>query len=109
VFLVFDLTNIASFNALGYWLALIEENCNQMPLVVVIANKNDLPHREVDIETVAEFCRKRDLTYFVTSALTGENVENAANHMLMTLAGGKKKKFESESLALDGPPQGDCC
>jgi small GTP-binding protein len=111
VFLVFDLTNRASFNALSYWLTLIEENCNGMPLIVIIANKSDLPTREVEIESVAQFCRERELTYFLTSALTGENIENAANHMLMTLAGGRKKRVETEKLSLDGEPRSSqmCC
>jgi small GTP-binding protein len=111
VFLVFDLTNRASFEALGYWLKLIEENCNHVPLIVIIANKNDLPNREVELEAVAQFCRENELQYFVTSALTGENVENAANHMLMTLAGGRRKRVETEKLVLDGGPRPreGCC
>jgi GTPase SAR1 family protein len=90
---------------------MIEENCNGMPLIVIIANKNDLPNHEVELEAIAHFCRERELTYFVTSALTGENVQNAANHMLMTLAGGKKKKVETEKLVLDGGQRGvkRCC
>jgi small GTP-binding protein len=101
VFLVFDLTNKGSFDALPYWLGLIQENCSHMPLIVLIANKNDLPDHKVDGEAIAAFCRERELIYFVTSALTGENVKNAANHMLMTLAAGCRRKVDQEPIRLD--------
>jgi small GTP-binding protein len=111
VFLVFDLTNKSSFEALPYWLGLIQKNCSHMPLIVLIANKNDLPGHQIDGEAIATFCRERDLTYFVTSALTGENVQNAANHMLMTLATGCRRKVDQEPIRLDRPVEDRqrCC
>jgi hypothetical protein len=84
-----------------------------MPLVVLIANKNDIPGDRHQVETheIADFCRERELTFFVTSALTGENVQNAANHMLMTLATGCRRKVDQEQIVLTPPLEGrkQCC
>jgi hypothetical protein len=82
-----------------------------MPLVVLIANKCDIAHWEVGSEKVATFCKERELSYFVTSALTGQNVRNAADHMTMTLAGGLRKKVDQQPIVLerDLAPRRECC
>jgi hypothetical protein len=61
------------------------------------------PDPKIDVEAIAAFCRERDLTYFVTSALTGGNVQNAANHMLMTHATRCRRKGDQELIRLDRP------
>jgi small GTP-binding protein len=111
VFLVFDLTNKSSFDALNYWLQLIEENVSRMPLVVIIANKVDLPDHQVDTEDVAAYCKSKGLVYFVTSAMTGENVVNAAKHMVEKLALVTRKKVDEQIVSLDGGQKMDqaCC
>jgi small GTP-binding protein len=111
VFLVFDLTSRKSFDSLPYWLQLIEENSNAMPLIVIIGNKTDLPNPEVDFEMIAKFCGTRGLTFFMVSALTGENVENAAVHMLLGLTKTKVREVQEEKIALDGDSRAGqgCC
>ena len=82
VFLVFDVTAPSSFGSLDYWLNMIKENSSQDPVIVVIANKSDLPNHQVSKEVIADYCKVRDLPFFFTSALSGENIENAANFMV---------------------------
>ena len=82
VFLVFDITNRQSFESLDYWLKMIDENTSEKPVIVIIANKIDLPNRQVEDEEIAKFAENGNYPFFTTSALTGENIENAANCMI---------------------------
>jgi small GTP-binding protein len=111
VFLVFDLTNKASFLALDYWLNLIGENAHKIPVIVLVANKSDLPDREIDTEQVAAYARQKGLGYFITSALTGENIENAANYMVATLVASHRKRLEEEVIEPQEAPKPEegCC
>jgi hypothetical protein len=81
-------------------LGLIEENTTHMSLIVLVANNCNITHWEVGSEKVATFCKERELSDFITSALTGQNVRNAADHMTMTLAGGLRKKVDQQPIGL---------
>lgn len=109
VFLVFDITDEKSFKDLDYWINMIKEhsnttssNADSTPLIVVIANKIDCPKEkhQVDIETISNSCRERDLDYFITSALTGENVKNAADFMVKKLTERRRVKANEETINL---------
>lgn len=100
VFLVFDVTSSSSFGSLDYWINMIKENSNQDPLIVVIANKSDLPNHQVSKELIADYCRRRELPFFLTSALSGENIENAANFMVHGLIE-HGDRARSDSMTID--------
>lgn len=102
VFLVFDLTDKESFESLDYWLKMIAEHSNVVPYVVLIANKYDKPPEEqkTGVEAIAKYCNESeyDLHYFMTSALTGENVENALRFMIESLVSRKRSTPQEEKL-----------
>lgn len=117
VFLIFDLTDKESFDSLDYWIKLIAEHSNEIPYVVLIANKHDRPTEEhkINVETIAKYCEESeyDLHYFVTSALTGENVENALRFMIESLVSKKRtspqeERFEDLNSQNEGG-HGYCC
>ena len=87
-FLVFDLTVPKSLNNLhASWIEDIQNNAGKIPLIL-IGNKVDL--REsiiVSQQDVRVFLNQHSNVedHFITSALTGENVENAF-HKLASLA-----------------------
>lgn len=113
VFLVFDVTNRASFDSLDYWLNLIHENTHEMPLVVIIANKIDMNDHAVDPEEIQKFGKDHQLTVFMVSAWTGENVQNAVNYMIQTLAQANHSVNESDTVMLSSRKQNSkdqsCC
>jgi small GTP-binding protein len=83
-FLVFDLTNKDSFYNLMNWINELNEFREHEISVVIVGNKRDLEHeREVDYNeavTLAEMLSEkfnRKFSYIETSALTGENIEEA--------------------------------
>lgn len=70
--LVFDLTNVHSFERLSGYLDLLHKYCKDKP-VILVGNKKDLT-RVVPQELAQAFASKHGLPYFETSAKTGENV-----------------------------------
>jgi small GTP-binding protein len=74
-FIVLDLTRKETMYTFGNWLLSLYKAAGQIP-VVVLANKNDLKP-EYDKEEIESLLRVYDFKYFLTSAKTGENVNNA--------------------------------
>lgn len=75
--IVFDLTNRQSFKNLHEWILSLYNIVSRVPIVIV-GNKSDLKNRitvpEAEIrETVSHYNSR----YFITSAKTGENVNEA--------------------------------
>ncbi|CAD5110902.1 DgyrCDS264 [Dimorphilus gyrociliatus] len=83
--LVFDLTNESSFRNVGDWLTQLQTHayCDN-PDVVLCGNKCDLDEniRAVSQKEIREFTDRYGLSYFETSAKTGENVSQAVECLL---------------------------
>ena len=110
VFLFFDLTQKQTFENLSSWLQTISDNSSD-PLVVVIANKNDLQGHEVSHDEISKFCRDRDLPFFLTSAKTGENIQNAICFMISELSKRQIQSPHSECIEINTEKEkkNDCC
>lgn len=72
--LVYDITNLESFNALKHWHT---ELLNKVPncLIIIIGNKIDLMEsRQVDPSIVEEYAKQYNIPFYETSSKTGQNV-----------------------------------
>ncbi|KAH0791350.1 ras-related protein Rab-14-like [Histomonas meleagridis] len=77
VFLVFDVTNRESFSHLGFWTddAMLLSPSNSIK--VLVGNKTDLvSQRAVSTAEASDFAQQNGLTYFETSALSGERIDD---------------------------------
>ena len=103
-FIVFDLTNKDSLYSVMNWFNELKEFREDEISVVIVGNKRDLEHeREIDYDegvTLAEMLSEkynRKYSYIETSALTGENIEEAfgivSYHYIML-----SKEFEENNL-----------
>ncbi|MFW9820162.1 MAG: Rab family GTPase [Candidatus Thorarchaeota archaeon] len=103
-FIVFDLTNKDSFYNVMDWFNELNEFREHEISVVIVGNKRDLKkEREIDreeAETLAEMLSEKynkKISYIETSALSGENIEEAfgivAYHYIML-----SKEFRESSL-----------
>ncbi|MFW9782260.1 MAG: GTP-binding protein [Candidatus Heimdallarchaeota archaeon] len=103
-FIIFDLTNKDSFYNVMNWFNELNEFKEHEISIVVVGNKKDLEQqREVDYEeatTLAEMLSEKynkKISYIETSALTGENIEEAfgivSYHFIML-----SKEFEEKNL-----------
>ncbi|CAF3236256.1 unnamed protein product [Rotaria socialis] len=88
VLLVYDITNLQSFENLEDWYSTVLKYCaGRKPLFVLVGNKNDLQHlRAVKAEKHHEFAKDRDMLAYFASAKTGESIETifrqAAAHLM---------------------------
>lgn len=96
VLLVYDVTNRKTFTELDNWL----EEANRygcplsklhrtgdLPFVILLANKTDLPKRQVQKADGVQFASKHGMYYYETSANSGENVVEALNFLFEKVVG----------------------
>ena len=90
--LLYDVTRRRTFLNVNNWKEEAFKNLiKEIPLILV-ANKVDLKDsRVVSTEEGEEFAKKNGFFYVESSALTGENVEQAYAHLCMTMIEESKK------------------
>ena len=101
--LVYDVTSEYSFKELTTWLNIIDKqvvNANlQQMKIVLIGNKTDLKDaREVPYEVGMKFAKERQMRFFETSAMTGENIKEAVDCLVDELAKHAKDDNKCEPL-----------
>jgi Ras-related protein Rab-1A len=78
IIVVFDLTRPETFSDLDFWVNSIMAEKNYSPVVVLLGNKSDLKDQQkVTEEEFQKMASKLNAIYFLTSAKTGANVEEA--------------------------------
>ncbi len=79
--LVCDLTRMKTLESIeDYWYPMLLDRAGEIP-VVLLANKRDLPNWEISEEDVKRVASQINAPYFLTSAKTGEHVDEAF-HMI---------------------------
>jgi small GTP-binding protein len=83
VYLVFDLANRASFDALDRWIRDAKDIIQTDVIFVLIGNKSDLvAERAVGQKDARQFATEQQMKYFEVSAKTGDNVAKAMTSIL---------------------------
>ncbi|UJR15124.1 hypothetical protein I4U23_002089 [Adineta vaga] len=87
VLLVYDITNLQSFENLDDWYHTVTKYCaSRKPLFALVGNKSDLEHlRAVKAEKHYQFTKERDMLSYFVSAKTGESVENLFRQVTASL------------------------
>lgn len=76
--LVYDITSRETYNALTNWLTDARTLASPNIVIILCGNKKDLDaEREVTFLEASRFAQENELMFLETSALTGENVEEA--------------------------------
>lgn len=76
--LVYDITSRESYTALTSWLCDARSLASPSIVIILCGNKKDLEgDRDVTFLEAARFAQENELMFLETSALTGENVEEA--------------------------------
>lgn len=76
-FIVYDITNRDSFINVRHWLTDVRSSDRSDIVCILIGNKSDLNNREVSTEEGQKLADDYNMTFFETSAKTGEGVEAA--------------------------------
>lgn len=92
--LVYDITSRETYNALTHWLTDARTLASPNIVILLVGNKKDLEDdREVTFLEASRFAQENELMFLETSALTGENVEEAflkcAKTILAKIASGE--------------------
>ena len=83
-FLIFDLTDINSFNDLEIWYELFNEKStilNNNENIVLLGNKCDIDEKKVDQDLIDKFINDKKFQYFETSAKEGINIDKAFQYI----------------------------
>ena len=72
---VFDLTNEESFHRLGIWLKDFRCHADPNAVVCIAGNKCDITSHTFDLEEARKFAESNDAQFFLTSAMSGEGVD----------------------------------
>lgn len=76
--MVYDITRRSTYNHLSTWLTDTKNLTNPSTVIFLIGNKSDLEStREVTYEEAKKFADENGLMFAETSAMTGQNVEEA--------------------------------
>lgn len=87
IFVVYDVTNSASFEALDSWLREANRFTTGNPGIFIVANKCDLQQkRTVPPSDGKKFAQQHQCLYFETSAATGEGVDEMFQQMLQVIS-----------------------
>eukprot|EP00029_Vermamoeba_vermiformis_P007922 TRINITY_DN3567_c0_g1_i1.p1 TRINITY_DN3567_c0_g1~~TRINITY_DN3567_c0_g1_i1.p1 ORF type:complete len:220 (+),score=60.95 TRINITY_DN3567_c0_g1_i1:43-702(+) len=119
ILLVFDVTQPETFQKLPLWLEEIKKNCKKDVKVVVAANKIDEKVKNVDMNSVKEFCDKNALKYVETSAKENTNIEKIFIELAKSILGNtlqasdfKNKAGLTNTVKVDvdnkEKPEGNC-
>lgn len=76
--MVYDITDLDSFNNLNTWLIEIEKNASKNVYKILVGNKSDLEsERKVTYEQGSEFAAQYGMKFIETSAKDSKNVQEA--------------------------------
>ena len=83
IVIVFDITNMETFQAVRAWLASIYKYSDQQVAKVLVGNKTDLNEvRVVEESKARQLARENGMEYFETSALNNSNIQETMKHIM---------------------------
>ena len=117
-FVVFDISRKATFENVDRWIGELKDNAREDVNIMIVGNKSDLEDkREVRTDEVAKKAEQYNIAFCETSALKGNNIEEAfeklVNEITKNVETNKtseiKKEEESKTITLntDEKEEGD--
>uniref|UniRef100_A0A7S1EZY4 Ras-related protein Rab-1 n=1 Tax=Noctiluca scintillans TaxID=2966 RepID=A0A7S1EZY4_NOCSC len=77
VVITYSITDRESFEHVEYWVEQLDQNACEGVQRILVGNKADLVPRKVSYEEAEELARRFNMSFFETSAKTGDSVEEA--------------------------------
>jgi len=91
--IVFDITNVKSFDSLTRWVEDVKQKTDGNVKIILIGNKKDKSYNaEVEESLAEQFAKEKNLCkYISTSALNNENIKEAFLFLLTEIIKAKKE------------------
>jgi len=104
IILVYDMCDESSFEKINEWVDQIKTNTQDSEIgMILLANKSDMPNRTVSEEDGRNLAKKLNVSYFETSALNGQGIQEAfmrlAKDILKKM--GKNPSENDNSIKID--------
>ena len=111
--IVFDVTKRYTFEKIKSWINLFSEFNNYNKNIIIVGNKIDKKNRVISKNEAQNFCFQNHLSYFETSAITGENVFNSfqflANLIIKSDLFVKNDLVTNKTLTFNSEKESMCC
>lgn len=91
---VFDFTSLSSFERIQSWISAFQDNAGSETIIYVFGNKIDLEDEaQISREEAKRWVTERGFSFYATSALTGEGIEEAFKDLGNAIYANSKKKL----------------
>ena len=102
IMIVFDVSNLDTFENLKYWIESIKTHINiekdHIP-TIIIGNKIDIFEREVSREDGEKFAKKQNFEYIETSAKSGKGIDECIRFLIKkVLKSHKTEESDQDSI-----------
>lgn len=111
ILLIYDITNITSFNNIKLWITQIKENSLSQVKIIVVGNKLDLQNNKVVKEDeVKKIASEFKLQFFEASAKSNINIDECFNTLISEIYKDyEKSRIEAIKLYEINKTKNGCC
>ncbi|XP_045174235.2 EF-hand calcium-binding domain-containing protein 4B-like isoform X2 [Mercenaria mercenaria] len=113
VVVMYDVTSETSFTNVRNWMTSVQDGASDDAVLVLLGNKNDLPEdddtKAVKMKDGSRLADEYGTLFYETSALSGENVNNAMEALARVLKEKEDKEIEKSFRLEDEPKKKGCC